>query len=58
MNTESLVVIRTESKIELSIYIHIFGADEVTSQRLLSIKICSVRIKFCGQSGNGNGCSR
>lgn len=31
---------------------------ELTSQSLLSIKICSIRIKFYGQSGNGNRSSK
>lgn len=31
---------------------------EVTSQRPLSLKICSIRKKFYGQSGNGNRSSR
>lgn len=37
-------------------FTHFCGSmvGEVTSQRLLSIKIRSMRIKFYGQSGNGN----
>lgn len=32
--------------------------DEVIGKRLLSVKICSIGVKSCGQSGNGNRSSR